>query len=80
VAESKVMQDRLLVEWFIRGLNTPLLDRILNLENPLTMIQGWYITASKMDNQWRRGRAIANRLKEGNDMKRRGLRLPNHPP
>jgi len=32
-----------------------------------------------MDNQWRRGRAIANRLKEGNDMRRRGLRLSNHP-
>jgi len=32
-----------------------------------------------MDNQWR-GRAIANRLKGGNDTKRRGLRLPNHSP
>ena len=30
-AESKVTQDRPLVEWFIKGLNTPLLDRILNL-------------------------------------------------
>ena len=79
-AESKVTQDRPLVEWFMKGLNTPLLDRILNLENPSTMIRGWYTTASKMDNQWRRGRAIANRLKGGNDTKRRGLRLPNHPP
>ena len=64
----------------MKGLNTPLLNRILNLENPLTTIQGWYTIASKMDNQWRRGRAIANRLKGGNDMKRRGLCLPNHPP
>jgi len=79
-AESKVMQDKPLVEWFMKGLNTPLLDRILNLENPLTTIQDWYITASKMDNQWRGERAINNRLKEGNDTKRRGLRLPNHPP
>jgi len=63
----------------MKGLNTPLLDRILNLKNPPTMIQGWYTTASKMDNQWRRGRAIANRLKEGNNMKRRELRLSNHP-
>ena len=62
--ESKVMQDRPLVEWFMKELNTPLLDRILNLKNPPTMIQGWYTIASKMDNQWRRGRAIANRLKE----------------
>jgi len=80
VAKSKVTQDRPLVEWFMKGLNTPLLDRILNLKNPPTMIQGWYTIASKMDNQWRRGRAIANRLKGGNDTKRRGLRLPNHPP
>ena len=81
-AKSKVTQDRPLVEWFIKGLNTPLLDRIPNLENPLTMIQGWYTTASKMDNQWRRGRAITNSLKGGNDTKRRGLHLPDicHPP
>jgi len=79
VAESKVTQDRPLVEWFMKGLNTSLLNRILNLENPLTTIQGWYTTALKMDNQWRRGRAIANRLKGGNDTKRRGLCLPNHP-
>jgi len=43
------MQDRLLVEWFMKGLNTPLLNRILNLENPPTTIQGWYTTASKMN-------------------------------
>jgi len=63
----------------MKELNTPLLNRIPNLENPLTTIQGWYTTALKMDNQWRRGRAIANRLKGRNDMKRRGLRLLNHP-
>jgi len=79
-AESKVTQDRPLVEWFIKGLNIPLLNRILNFENPPTTIQGWYTTASKMDNQWRRGRAIANRLKGGNNMKKRGLHLLNHPP
>jgi len=79
-AESKIMQDRQLVEWFMKGLNTPLLNRILNLKNPPTTIQGWYTTASKIDNQWRRGRAIANRLKGGNNTKRRGLHLPNHPP
>jgi len=50
VAESKVTQDRPLVEWFMKGLNTPLLDRILNLENPPTTIRGWYTTVSKMDN------------------------------
>jgi len=40
MAKSKVMQDRPLVEWFMKGLNTPLLDRILNLGIPPTVIQG----------------------------------------
>jgi len=79
-AESKVTQDRPLVEWFMKGLNTLLLVRILNLENPLTTIQGWYTTVLKMDNQWRRGRAITNRLKGENDTKKRGLHLSNHSP
>jgi len=64
----------------MKGLSTPLLNRILNLKNPLTTIQGWYTTALKMDNQWRRGRTIANRLKEGNDIKKRRLCLSNNPP
>ena len=75
--DSGVTQDRLLIEWFMRGINAPLLDKILNLENPPTTIIGWYTTASKLDNQWRRERAIANRLKGGADMKKKGFRFPN---
>lgn len=73
---SKVQEDRPLIEWYMKGLNTPLLDRILNLENPPTTIRTWMTTAAKLDNQWRRGRAIANRLKGGNDLKKKGLRFP----
>jgi len=43
--DSGVTQDRLLIEWFMKGIKTPLLDKILNLENPLTTIVGWYTTA-----------------------------------
>jgi len=75
--DSGVTQDRLLIEWFMKGINTPLLDKILNLENPPTTIVGWYTTASKLDNQWRRGRAITNRLKGGADTKKKGFRFPN---
>jgi len=53
--DSRVTQDRLLIEWFMKRIDVPLLDKILNLENPPTMIVGWYTTASKLDNQWRRG-------------------------
>ena len=49
--DSGVTQDRLLIEWFMKRINTPLLDKILNLENPPTTIIGWYTTASKLDNQ-----------------------------
>jgi len=36
--DSRVTQDRPLIEWFMKGINVPLLDKILNLENPPTMI------------------------------------------
>jgi len=49
--DSGVTQDRPLIEYFIKGINVPLLNKILNLENPPTMIVGWYTTASKLDNQ-----------------------------
>jgi len=75
--DSRVTQDRPLIEWFMKRINVLLLDKILNLENPLTTIVGWYTTASKLDNQWRRGRAIANRLKGGTNMKKKGFRFPN---
>jgi len=75
--DSGVTQDRPLIEWFMKGINIPLLDKILNLENPPTTITGWYTTASKLDNQWRRGRAITNRLKGGTDTKKKGFRFPN---
>jgi hypothetical protein len=73
--DSGVTQDRPLIEWFMKGMNGPLLDKILGLENPPTTIKGWCDTASKLDNQWRRGRAIASRLR-GNPQKK-GLKLPN---
>ena len=75
--DSGVTQDRPLIEWFMKGINAPLLDKILNLKNPPTTIVGWYTTASKLDNQWRRGQAIANRLKGGTNMKKKGFRFQN---
>jgi len=75
--DSGVTQDRPLIEWFMKGINASLLDKILNPENPPTTIVDWYTTASKLDNQWRRGQAIANRLKAGADMKKKGFRFPN---
>jgi len=74
-AESGVTQDRPLIEWFMKGIPTPLLDKILNLENPPSTIQGWYDTASKMDNQWRKAKAIAKRLR---GEPKKGIRVGNN--
>ena len=40
VNDSGVTQDRPLIEWFMKRINVPLLDKILNLENPPTTIIG----------------------------------------
>ena len=50
--DSGVMQDRPLIEWFMKGINVPLLDKILNLENPPTMIVDWYSTAVGSAQTW----------------------------
>ena len=38
--DSGVTQDRPLIEWFMKGINAPLLNKILNLENPPATIVG----------------------------------------
>jgi len=70
--ETEIMTSRTANEFIVS-----LLDKILNLENPPTMIVGWYTTALKLDNQWRRGQAITNRLKGGTNTKKKGFHFPN---
>ena len=40
------------------------------METPPTIILGWYNTASKFDNQWKRAQAIAQGLRGGQDQKK----------
>jgi hypothetical protein len=40
------------------GLNIKLLDRVFNMENVPTTLEGWYTAAAKYDGQWRRANAI----------------------
>ena len=72
-AESEVTQDRPLIEWFMKGLANKLQEKILNMETPLTIIIDWYNTALKFNNQWRRAQAVAQRLRGGQDQKKKGL-------
>ena len=49
--QSGVNEDRPLLEWFLTALLTSLQDKILQKENPLTTLEGWYTTTSNLDNQ-----------------------------
>ena len=52
--------DTALIEYFMDGLNTKLLE---NMENVPTTLEGWYTAAAKYDGQWRCANAIIGRLK-----------------
>lgn len=73
---SRVTQDRPLIEWFMAALPDSLRDKILQMETPPTTITGWYTTASKFDNNWRRWKSVTNRLKGDTDTKKKGFKFP----
>ena len=77
---SKVTEDAPLIEWFMQGLPTSLRDKILGAENPPTTIDGWFTTASRFDNQWRRAKAISQRLRGGYEPKKFKIHKPTPPP
>jgi len=47
-------------------------------DNPPTTLEGWYTTASNLNNQWRKFKAISAHLRGDTDMKKKGLRLPQN--
>ena len=73
--QSRVNKDRPLIKWFLTALPSSLQDKILQKENPLTTLEGWYTTTSNLDNQWRKFKAISAHLREDTDTKEKGLRL-----
>ena len=73
---SGVKEDRPLIEWFMAALPNSLRDKILQMETPPTTIQGWYTTASKFDNNWRKWKTISSRLKGESDTKKKGIKFP----
>ena len=74
--QNGVNEDRPLIKWFLTALLSSLRDKILPKENPPTTLKGWYITASNLNNQWRKFKAISAHLRGDTDMKKKGLRLP----
>ena len=71
-AESEVFQDRPLVQWFMKGLNSKLRQNILLSNDPPTTIREWYEVASKFNNHWRRAQAQTNDLLEDMTPRRKG--------
>ncbi|GLB45345.1 putative reverse transcriptase-rnase h-integrase [Lyophyllum shimeji] len=65
-AASQIKEDNSLIEYFMDGLQPKLVEKVLGVEKPPTMIKGWYGYASRFDNQWRRARAIINRHRQEN--------------
>jgi len=76
--QSRVNKDRPLIEWFLTALSSSLQDKILQKENPPITLEGWYTTASNLDNQWREFKAIFAHLTGDTDTKKKGLRLPQN--
>lgn len=68
--QSRVIQDRLLIEWFMAAISQTLHDKILQLETPPITNDAWYKTISKLDNNWRKFKAITNHLCGDTDMKK----------
>jgi hypothetical protein len=63
---SKITEDRSLVEYFMEGLNTGILQKIFALETVPTTIHKWYELASRFDSQHRRAIEIIGRRRGGN--------------
>lgn len=74
---SGVTQDRPLIEWFMAALPNSLQDQILQMETPPTTINGWYTTASKFNNNWRKWKSVTNRLKGDTDTKKKEVKFPS---
>lgn len=60
---SGITEDTALIEYFMEGIPTPLMEKISMMDQPLTTIKGWYECTSKYDNQYRRTKAITARLR-----------------
>ena len=61
--KSKLTDDTAIIDYLQTALNRPLVEKILGLENCPTTARGWYEQAIRLDNQYRRQKAIIDRLK-----------------
>jgi hypothetical protein len=59
-----ITEDTALIEYFMDGLNSKILEKVFNMENVPTTLTAWFTAAAKYDGQWRRAKAIIGKVKE----------------
>ena len=59
VARGSGYSSYALIEEFKRSLDARLRERVSNLDNPPSSIEGWYHQAMRLDRQWRRAKKEA---------------------
>ena len=77
-SRSKITEDTSLVEYFMEGLNPKLVEKIFGLEDLPTTIDDWYKYAARLDNQWRRAKAIMARNQGNGNKDRKPIRFKNY--
>lgn len=63
---SGIKEDAALIEYFMEGIPTPLMEKISMMEKPPTTIKDWQDYALRYDNQYRRTKSIMARLRGNN--------------
>jgi len=64
IARGSRYEGRLLVEEFKRGMNRGIRRKLMEAENPPTLIEQWYRRATALDRNWRESRREEERLQE----------------
>jgi hypothetical protein len=59
-----ITDDVALIEYFMDGLNSKILEKVFNMENVPNSLDGWFTAVAKYDGQWRRAKAIVGKIKE----------------
>lgn len=82
-SKSGIKEDSALIEYFMEGLTPKIVEKMHDREKVPTTIADWYKYAAAYDNNYRRGRAIANRLRGHHDQKKKtdtGRFIPRYTP
>jgi hypothetical protein len=69
-SNSGITEDAALIEYFIEGLNPKIVEKMFDRAEVPTKISDWYKYAALYDSNYRRGRAVAGRMKAYNESRK----------